>query len=308
MEKHRFNEIELALIEGSCIPLAVYQFINKRVVTVAISEGLCRLFGFTHDEAYRLMDSDMYRDAHPDDVSRIADAAFRFAMDDEPYNVVYRSKVDDEYRIIHSRGEHVYTKSGVRLAVIWYTDEGAYVPDAPEFESDLNHGLNRLLHDETLKQDNYYDRLTGLPSMNYFFELALAGRQQLLAEGKEMALLYFDLNGMKYFNSRYGFAEGDKLLRSIARILVKHYGNENCSHFGQDHFAVYTSAEDVEGTLREVFADCEQANDGNSLPVRVGIYLDQLGSVDIGIACDRAKAACDLGRASYRSEIGRAHV
>ena len=35
-----------------------------------------------------------------------------------------------EYRVLHAAGEHVTTKTGVRLAYIWYTDEGAYAADA----------------------------------------------------------------------------------------------------------------------------------------------------------------------------------
>lgn len=51
-----------------------------------------------------------------------------------------------------------------------------------------------------------------------------------------------DLCGMKYFNRKYSFAEGDNLLRSFADILKLYFGNENCSRFGSDHFCVITDA------------------------------------------------------------------
>ena len=124
MEKYQFGDAEFAHLEASPIPLAVYHFIDKRVVTLVLSAGFLKLFELGRDEAYDLMDRDMYRDTHPDDVSRIADAAFRFATADVKYSTVYRTKVAGGYRIVHARGEHVYPEDGIRLAYVWYTDEG----------------------------------------------------------------------------------------------------------------------------------------------------------------------------------------
>ena len=72
MEKYRFDPAEFQLMEHSSIPLAVYQFINNRVVCLVLSDGFCDLFGYEREQAYYLMDHDMYRDTHPDDVARIA--------------------------------------------------------------------------------------------------------------------------------------------------------------------------------------------------------------------------------------------
>jgi hypothetical protein len=118
-------------MENSCVPFAIYQFLDKRVVTLVLSAGFLETFGYTdRAAAYDLMDHDMYRDAHPDDVARIADAAVQFATAGVEYNVVYRTRKNGEYRIIHARGKHVYPAPEVRVAVVTYTDEGAYRPDA----------------------------------------------------------------------------------------------------------------------------------------------------------------------------------
>lgn len=302
MSEYLLDESDVALVERSCVPIAIYQFINKRVVTMVLSDGFCELYGIPREEATKLMDTDMYRDVHPDDKARVAEVTYRFAAYDEPLNTVYRLKCGEDYLILHARGKHTVTPAGVRLAVVWYTDEGIYNPEAPSFQNPLNRSFNRSLHQETLNQTSYYDQMTGLPRMNYFFELAAEGRKAMAERGEQMALLFFDLSGMKYFNSKYGFAEGDRLIKAVARVLVDHYSNENCSRFAQDHFAVFTSTEHLEDTLRSVFADCKEANDGKNLPLRVGIYLDRGDDVEIGIACDRAKAACDLNGKKYFSD------
>ncbi len=304
MEKYQFDTALMQEMERSCVPFAVYQFIDRRVVTRVLSAGFLELFGYSDRRlTYELMDHDMYRDTHPDDVSRIADAAFRFAVNEEPFNVVYRTRRPSEaiYRIVHAFGRHVYTETGVRLAVVWYVDEGSYLPDAPKAEGELKDSFVSYLRSLTQFHENYYDFLTGLPNMTYFFELAEAGRERIRDEGGETAFLFFNLVGMKLYNGKYGFAEGDRLLRSFARMLVKHFSVENCGRFGQDNFAVYTTNAQLEDTLERVMRDCKSLNEGKSLPIRVGIYLDQLEPVDIGTACDRAKMACDSKRGAFIS-------
>ncbi len=303
MDKYRYKTDEFALMEQSCIPFAVYQYIDRRVVSLVISDGFCRLFGYAREEVYDLMDHDMYRDVHPDDVSRISDAAIRFARNDEKYDVIYRTLKDNIYRIIHASGEHVFKEDGTRVAVVTYTDEGPYNPGFGDVTGILNKTMQENLHRDSLFQTHYYDHLTGLPSMSHFLELAEIRTQRLREEGKSPAILFTDLAGMKFFNRKNGFEQGDELLRGIARILSNEFGAENCSRFGQDHFAVIADASGLEAKLRRIFRECRELRGGSSLPIRIGIYLEnELDPVDIATACDRAKYACDINRRTAVSE------
>ena len=129
--------------------------------------------------------------------------------------------------------------------------------------------------------------------MSYFYQLADAGIRRLRSQGRQPAVLFFDLCGMKGFNNHHGFAEGDRMIVQVAKILVRHFSNENCGRFAQDHYAVYTDAEGLEDTLKAIFDECRAAN---SLPVRVGIYAVKPEDSEIGRVCDRAKMACDVNR------------
>ena len=306
MEKYQFDSATKAALEKLRVPLAVYQFIDKRVVTILLSDGFCELFGFDNkDDAYYVMDHDMYRATHPEDRARAADAAYRFATEDGRYEVVYRTLTRNktDYIIVHSLGEHVMTEDGVRLAYIWYTDEGRYTSDSDGKDKALNDAMKNIVREENMIKSGYCDYLTGLPNMSYFFELARERRRSFCESGKTAALLYMDLCGMKYFNRKYSFAEGDNLLRSFADILKLYFGNENCSRFGSDHFCVITDAEGLEDTLTEIFTEFRAADSDKSLPVRVGIYLDRKGVDDISTECDRAKYACDTMRSTYVSSF-----
>ena len=93
MKRYQFKQEIQDFIENTSVPYAVYQMVDKRVVTLALTRGFCDLFGYQdHADAYDDMDHDMYRDVHPDDVSRIAGEALRFATEGGDYEVVYRSK------------------------------------------------------------------------------------------------------------------------------------------------------------------------------------------------------------------------
>ena len=304
MEKYRIDDHTLDLIEASPIPFAVYQFVNRRVVTLALSEGFCRLFGYEDRAlAYHDMDEQMYVDTHPDDVSRISEAAVLFATRDGRYDVIYRSRNrrGDGYRLIHAVGEHTSADDGSRIACVWYTDEGEYREGVIDRNGSLNRSLSGAIRRESMLNESFYDHLTGLPGMSYFFELAESGRRWMYAWDKQPVLLYIDLNGMKFYNQKYGFAEGDRLLQAFGHILTRTFGHHNCGHLAQDHFVVLTEGAGIAERLQQLFTDARELNNGRSLPVRVGIYLDWAEDVSVGIACDRAKIACDTLCNSYRS-------
>jgi len=145
------------------------------------------------------------------------------------------------------------------------------------------------------------DTLTGLPNMRCFFKLAEAERKRLTDAGRAPVMLYFDLVGMKHYNRQYGFEEGDKLLCDVGQILLRHFGEERLCRFSEDHFAAVCAEDEMDEKLQAVFRDCTGANGGNSVPIRAGIYHDSIEPVNVSIACDRAKYACDKHRGSYES-------
>ena len=165
MKRYCFTEQLQTAYESMQVPFAIYQFINKRVVTLALSDGFCELFGYEDKaQAYYDMDHNMYKDTHPDDMARIADAAFRFATEGGKYEVIYRTFMKNRagYKIVHALGRHVYTEDGIRLAHVWYTDEGMYTEDPQTAESELQRAMNNVLHMASMEKSRSYDFLTGL--------------------------------------------------------------------------------------------------------------------------------------------------
>lgn len=305
-EKYRFDPGIQETLERLSVPFAVYQFLDSRVVTLVLSDGFCQFFGYDdRAQACYDMDHDMYWGVHPDDAARIANEALRFAKEDGRYEVLYRTKTRDssDYHIVHAYGKHVYTDTGVRLAHVWYADEGVYRGECGQRGFELNETLSNALHGNSIVKDSQYDYLTGLPSMSYFFELAESLKERARGKGVRPALIYLDFVGMKFFNTKYGFAEGDRLLVSFARLLSRLFGNENCCRISADHYLALCEEPDLEDRLRQLLGENRGLGEGRKLPVHIGVYVGQNEKVHVSVACDWAKMACKKLSGKYESAV-----
>lgn len=306
MEKYKYSDKEQELLEKSDFPFAIYQFINKRVVTIVLSKGFYELFGMENmskEEAYNLMDNNMYRDVHPDDIALLGDEAYRFATEGGSYDVIYRSKKDGVYRIIHACGKHIYKENGVKLALIWYTDQGEFIDDGKKEKDFVLNLVKRQLVERSFSNKYVYDYLTGLPAMSYFLELAEEGCNDIRSKGKIPAIIYTDYNGMKVYNQKYGLPEGDRLLKDFANKIIEIFSQENCSRFNADHFCIFTDEENAYKCTSMLVEYNKEKGYDSKISLRIGIYVYDDENISISGACDRAKVACDSGRNNYADDI-----
>lgn len=139
------------------------------------------------------------------------------------------------------------------------------------------------------------DLLTGLFNMNFFIDIANRELREFYDKGASPVILSFNLSGMKRFNNKYGHDEGDKLLVAFSDILRRFFGVTKCSRFGEDHFYAYMNTDDIEAELNGLIMELHEANEGRTLPVRIGI-VSYDPQVEIAELCDRAKIACDAMR------------
>ena len=308
--KHKSEKADLFpaeirnVLEDSPQPVAVYQFFDHRVEPLIVSDGFCKLFGYPdRSRAVHILDQNMYKDIHADDRERFSGAILRFSEGKEDLDVVYRTMagMSSDYRIVHARGAHLHTGTEARIAHVWYMDEGIYTENDEGSGTLMNQALNQALHEESILNATHFDSLTGLPGLTWFFKLCEAQKTEILRNGGQSVLLYMDLSGMKYFNDKHGFAEGDRMLRAFGKLLAGIFGKDGCCHIAADRFAAHTTEDDLEGGLRKLFTEASQMNDGKTLPVRIGIYSMEMEDVPVTTAYDRAKTACDAIRKSDSS-------
>jgi diguanylate cyclase (GGDEF)-like protein len=94
------------------------------------------------------------------------------------------------------------------------------------------------------------DRMTGLFS-HHFFEKSLDEELERARRYKAtFSLVMFDIDHFKKFNDTYGHLQGDRIIREIARILVKAIRTVDLpARYGGEEFAVILPAVDVKGAM-----------------------------------------------------------
>ena len=140
---------------------------------------------------------------------------------------------------------------------------------------------------------NYYDYLTQLPTMTYFFETSTARKESIKKNHGSPAILFITLHGLKSYNQKNGFPEGNKILQSFAKLLSNIFDRENCCRLGGAHFTLITEEEGLEQKLSSLMGKIPLVQVGGGLYIHIGIYPCKTEEISIYSACDRAKLACD---------------
>ncbi len=132
--------------ESLILPLGVFQFINDKVVTLLVSEGLCELIGMTRERLMEHYDKNMFGNTHPDDVEMLAKIGYRFATREGSYDITYRTKLygKEEYRYMHAVGKFNSMEDGSRIAFIMYTDITESQRQMVEVSQELNAPMVRF--------------------------------------------------------------------------------------------------------------------------------------------------------------------
>lgn len=101
---------------------------------------------------------------------------------------------------------------------------------------------------------NPLTRLPGNLSIESRIENALVAKQAL-------AVLYVDLNQFKSYNDVYGYDEGDRVIKALARVLVERVrdgGADFIGHIGGDDFIVLSTPALMEEVARKICASFDE--------------------------------------------------
>lgn len=142
------------------------------------------------------------------------------------------------------------------------------------------------------------DVLTGLLDSREFKKKATEIIRAKKAD-ERMYVAQLDIENFKAFNAKYGFERGDTLLLAVAESLHEVFNDDLISRFTGDHFVVLTKSSDIENDVTRVKEAFDKSIADFTNVLRVGIYTVEGENVDINLACDNAKFACDNLRGRY---------
>jgi len=110
----------------------------------------------------------------------------------------------------------------------------------------------RLAAEADLAELAVTDPLTGLANRRRLDEVIRREWRRTGRTGSSLALLMIDADRFKALNDRHGHAQGDEVLRTIARVLVEctRRPGDLCARYGGEEFAAVLPDTDIVGAAR----------------------------------------------------------
>ncbi len=148
-----------------------------------------------------------------------------------------------------------------------------------------------------------YDRLTGLYTKEAFLEKAGEMAQKYAQE--QFALVHLDINQFQILNQLYGFAEGDRLLTHISKLLMEMANRSDhfiCARYRADIFFFCMPYKEQEDMCRVVENLCQKIRKFRMEQVvfpAVGIYVMNSPDENISICSDKANLAAKSCKGNY---------
>jgi diguanylate cyclase (GGDEF)-like protein/PAS domain S-box-containing protein len=148
------------------------------------------------------------------------------------------------------------------------------------------------------------DALTGLLNRRGFAERSAPLMRLAAAAGKPCFLVTADLDHFKRVNDKFGHAEGDRLLQTLATETLRLFRQDDvCARFGGEEFVVLLHAVDTQAALavaerwRMTIGAQLQTPDGVAVTLSLGVAFCQPGQT-----LDQALARSDA--ALYQAKQG----
>ena len=103
---------------------------------------------------------------------------------------------------------------------------------------------------EVLERLSVTDELTGLYNQRYFREHLPREMTRALRTGEPLCLVLFDVDDFKQLNDRFGHATGDRVLRTVARIMGAQVREMDLlARYGGEEFALLASQTPLDGAM-----------------------------------------------------------
>ncbi|ANQ53074.1 diguanylate cyclase [Thermosipho sp. 1063] len=133
---------------------------------------------------------------------------------------------------------------------------------------------------ETMKENAFYDELTGALSRKAGMELLFKKYHELKRENKIGTIVFVDLDGLKKINDTYGHLEGDKVLREFVSTVKKFIRKGDfIVRWGGDEFVIFLNGEYGEKVVKRIEKNTKTKFSWGSVNIP-GSFDDVIGAIN----------------------------
>ena len=123
-----------------------------------------------------------------------------------------------------------------------YTQLQQEIQEQHDLIDDLN---NELLN------TSIYDSVTGLYNRKELYDRMASERSRALRHGRELILVYIDLDNFGFYNNEFGHYAGDFILKEFGEILKNITRKADCAaRFGSDEFMLLLPETNMNGAVK----------------------------------------------------------
>jgi diguanylate cyclase (GGDEF)-like protein/PAS domain S-box-containing protein len=261
MNKKKMFSAELLfkLINSLTSPIFIK---NNKHQFIFVNEALCQLVGRSRDELIGKSDYDF---------SPKEEADVFWEMDDKVFNSRQTNINEENHTDAFGHTRVIQTKKTILEDHELENCLCGVITDITELKQ-LNEKLHRLA---------YQDSITGLMNRVAFDEAIVRHLNNFHSKRQQFALLFVDMDGLKFVNDSYGHPVGDKLIQETGKrisAVLKQQGD--VARIGGDEFLLLIPY----CKLQEVILITEQILARLNQPIELGKRTLTL-SASIGIAC-----------------------
>jgi diguanylate cyclase (GGDEF)-like protein/PAS domain S-box-containing protein len=207
---------------------------NVKTDTVTFNSLKATALGYTMEELPTEVGFSFFTEKlHPDDYQKVMQSMIDHLKGESPvYEVEYRIQAKDgSYKWYYDRGKITrFDDEGKPLflaGIVFDITEKKVMQESLE-------ASNRML--EKLSKT---DGLTEVLNHKAFLDLLKAEQKSAKEQGIPLCLAILDLDNFKAVNDTYGHLEGDRVLSSVASILVEHTDDGDVvGRYGGDEFII----------------------------------------------------------------------
>jgi diguanylate cyclase (GGDEF)-like protein len=156
---------------------------------------------------------------------------------------------------------------------------------------------------EYLREKSLLDELTGLYNMRNFRHEAEDILQDESVDLKNLRFVFLDLENFKNYNEKYGFSEGNSLLRTIAQIIKDCFPDNLVARYGDDHFVALADADGLEEKIKKIQEKIVEQENSIQLGLKCGIYTPKDRDESPSLDCDHARYACSTIKKHFNKLI-----